>query len=101
MSKDIMSLNEFEKEFAKLKSMDWVKSERSGSTGIGHTLEKLIGLSENNIASPGLGEIELKSHRIHSSSMITLFTFNRKVWEMEPLEAIKKYGTPDKNGQAK
>lgn len=94
-----MTLNGFKKEFAELKSKGWVKSERRGPTGIGHTLEKLIGLPENNIASPDLGEIELKSHRINSHSMITLFTFNRKAWKMSPLEAIRKYGTPDVNGR--
>lgn len=70
-----MTLSEFVKAFDKLKAKNWVKSERKGATGIGHTLEKLIGLPENNIASPDLGEIELKAHRINSSSMITLFTF--------------------------
>ncbi|MBE7536478.1 MAG: hypothetical protein HS124_12210 [Anaerolineales bacterium] len=85
-----MTLSEFTKAFNKLKSKNWVKSKRKGATGIGHTLEKLIGLPENNIASPDLGEIELKAHRINSSSMITLFTFNRKVWKMKPLDAIKK-----------
>lgn len=94
-----MTLNEFVKAFGKLKAKDWVKSERRGPTGIGHTLEKLIGLRENNIAYPDLGTIELKAHRINSNSMITLFTFNRKVWKMKPLEAIKKYGTPDENGR--
>ncbi len=29
--------------------------------------------------------------------MITLFTFNRKAWRMNPLEAIRKYGTSDEN----
>lgn len=94
-----MSLTEFAKKFAKLKAHGWIQSERRGPTGIGQTLEKLLGLPENNIASPDLGEIELKAHRINSSSMITLFTFNRKVWKMKPLEAIKKYGTPDENGR--
>lgn len=94
-----MTLNEFVKAFGELKAKDWVKSERRGPTGIGHTLEKLIGLRENNIAYPDLGTIELKAHRINSNSMITLFTFNRKVWKMKPLEAIKKYGTPDENGR--
>ena len=99
MTKDKMSLNEFQKAFAELKAKNWVMSERRGPTGIGHTLEKLIGLSENNIASPDLDKIELKAHRINSSSMITLFTFNRKVWKMKPLEAIKKYGTLDDHGR--
>lgn len=94
-----MTLNTFIKVFATLKAKDWVRSERKGPTGIGHTLEKQLGLPENNIATPDLGKIELKAHRVNSSSMITLFTFNRKVWRMKPLEAIKKFGTPDKNGR--
>lgn len=94
-----MTLNEFIKAFAKLKEMGWVKSERKGSTGIGHTLEKLLNLPESNIATPDLGTIELKSHRIGSGSMITLFTFNRKVWQMKPLDAIRKYGSLDENGR--
>lgn len=94
-----MTLNEFIKTFAKLKEMGWVKSERKGSTGIGHTLEKLLNLPENNIATPDLGTIELKSHRIGSNSLITLFTFNRKVWRMKQLDAIRKYGSLDENGR--
>lgn len=31
--------------------------------------------------------------------MVTLFTFNRKVWQINPLEAIKKYGSYDDNGR--
>jgi hypothetical protein len=99
MSQYQMTLEKFIKAFAEIKSQGWVKSERHGSTGIGQTLEKLLGISENNIASPDLGEIELKAHRINSSSMITLFTFNRKVWRMKPLDAIRKYGSPDENNR--
>jgi hypothetical protein len=99
MQKDKMTLNEFVKAFLKLKGKNWVKSERRGSTGVGYTLEKHLGLSENNIAYPDLGKIELKARRINSTSLITLFTFNRKVWKMKPLEAIKKFGTPDENGR--
>lgn len=99
MRKHKMTLNEFIKEFSKIKDLGWVKSERKGSTGVGHTLEKLLDLPENNIASPDLGSIELKSHRIGSSSMITLFTFNRKVWKMKPLDAIRKYGSLDEEGR--
>jgi len=99
MPMDKIDPNEFAAIFEKIKAKNWVKSERKGPTGIGHTLEKLIGLSENNLAYPDLGKIELKAHRINSSSMITLFTFNRKVWKMKPLDAIRKYGTPDRNGR--
>ncbi|MDZ7343983.1 MAG: MvaI/BcnI family restriction endonuclease [candidate division KSB1 bacterium] len=93
-----MTLSEFINAFGALKAKNWVKSERRGPTGIGHTLEKLIGLPENNIASPDLGTIELKAHRINSNSMITLFTFNRKVWKMKPLEAIKNTAHPMQMG---
>src|SRR5437016_9307944 len=94
-----MTLDEFSKEFTKIKAMGWIQSKRRGPTGIGQTLEKLLDLPESNVASPDLGEIELKAHRVNSSSMISLFTFNRKVWKMKPLEAIKEYGTPDENGR--
>lgn len=94
-----MTLDEFVEAFAELKAKSWVPSARRGPTGIGHTLEKLLGLPENNIALPDLGNVELKAHRINSASMITLFTFNRKAWKMKPLEAIRKYGTPDENGR--
>jgi hypothetical protein len=94
-----MILSEFKKAFAKLKSAGWVQSKRKGPTGVGQTLEQLIGLDENNIALPDLVSVELKSHRIGSSSMITLFTFNRKAWKMPPLQAVKDYGTPDKEGR--
>ncbi len=94
-----MTLSEFSKAFAKIKKAGWVQSKRKGPTGIGQTLEQLLGLGENNIALPDLGKVELKAHRIGSSSMISLFTFNRKVWKMKPLDAVKKYGTPDANGR--
>ncbi len=99
MAGRLMTLEEFRRAFADLKMRGWVRSERRGPTGIGYTLEKLLGLPESNIALPDLGIVELKAHRINSSSMITLFTFNRKAWRMNPLEAIRKYGTPDQNGR--
>lgn len=94
-----MTLNQFSDAFNQIKSLGWVQSKRKGPTGIGFTLEELLGLPENNIALPDLGQIELKTHRINSNSMITLFTFNRKAWRMKPLEAIRRYGTPDSNGR--
>lgn len=94
-----MRLQDFRSAFRSLRKQGWVQSKRRGPTGIGHTLEQLIGLSENNIATPDLGRLELKARRINSSSMITLFTFNRKVWRMRPIDAVRAYGTPDKDGR--
>ncbi len=94
-----LTLVRFRKKFAQVKAKGWIKSKRKGPTGIEQTLEQLLGIEENNIALPDLGTVELKAHRIGSSSMITLFTFNRKAWKMDPLAAIKKYGTLDDNGR--
>jgi len=94
-----LTIKRFKVKFAQIKRKGWIKSKRKGSTGIGHTLEQLLGVTENNIALPDLSIVELKAHRIGSSSMITLFTFNRKAWKINPHAAIKKYGTRDDNGR--
>lgn len=94
-----LTIERFRTRFVQVKEKGWVKSKRKGPTGIGHTLERLLGVKENNIALPDLGTVELKAHRIGSSSMITLFTFNRKAWRINPHTAIKKYGTRDDNGR--
>jgi MvaI/BcnI restriction endonuclease family len=94
-----MTLDEFKLKFTELKAKGFIPSTRSGPTGVGHTLESSLGLAENNIAAPDLGKIELKGHRSRSKSLISLFTFNNKVWKMPPLEAVKKYGSLDANGR--
>jgi len=94
-----MDLKEFEKNLSKLKEKGFVPSTRKGPTGIGHTLETYLGIKENNMPLPDIGYAEIKAHRTDSNNMITLFTFNRKVWQMPPLEAVKKYGSLDRNGR--
>jgi len=83
-----MTINQFRLRFDKIRQMGWVPSKRRGPTGVGHTLEQLLGLKENNVALPDLGKVELKAHRVNSPSMITLFTFNRRAWKMNQLDAI-------------
>lgn len=94
-----MTLEQFMRAFWKIKEMGFIQSKRRGPTGIGHLLETLLGIKEDNIDMPDLPDAELKAHRIGSTSMITLFTFNRKAWKMNPLQAIRKYGTKDKDGR--
>lgn len=94
-----MNLKEFIKKFQELQIKGFIPSVRSGPTGIGHTLEQALGLKENNIAFPDISRVELKAHRAKSKNLITLFTFNNKVWQMPPLEAVRKYGSKDKNGR--
>ena len=94
-----MNLEEFKKRFQELKNEGYVRSLRRGSTGIGYTFETLLGVDENNLALPDIDGVEIKTHRDNTNSMITLFTFNRKVWKLNPLDAIRKYGSRDKNGR--
>jgi hypothetical protein len=58
----------------KIKEMGYIKSHRKGNTGIGKTLEDLLGITENNIPGPNATMLELKSARKDVSSMLTLFT---------------------------
>jgi hypothetical protein len=69
-----MNYNEFIDRINQIKDMGFVESNRLGDTGIGKTLEDLLGISENNIAGPDFDIYELKSGRKDSSSMLTLFT---------------------------
>lgn len=92
-----MDLKEFKQKFQELRDKGFLKSLRKGPTGIGFTFETLMGLDENNLALPDIDGIEIKAHRDNSGSMITLFTFNKKVWQINPIEAIRKYGSYDDN----
>ena len=71
---DNYTIEEFISRFIKIKNMGWVKTHRSGRTGIGKTLEDLLGIVENNIQGPDFGNYELKSSRKNSNSMLTLIT---------------------------
>lgn len=69
-----MNYKEFVERIKQIKELGFIESNRSGDTGIGKTLEDLLGIVENNIAGPDFGIYELKSGRKDSPSMLTLFT---------------------------
>ncbi|MDI9312485.1 MAG: MvaI/BcnI family restriction endonuclease [Limnohabitans sp.] len=94
-----MTIEEFQTKFREIKAKGFIPTTRKGPTGIGHTLETHLGINENNDAHPDIEGAELKAHRTKGKSLITLFTFNNKVWKMPPLEAVKKYGSLDKDGR--
>lgn len=55
----------------------WIRTHRKGPTGIGKTIEDLLGIEENNVAGPDGEQLELKSGRKSATtagSMLTLFT---------------------------
>ncbi|MDR1663401.1 MAG: MvaI/BcnI family restriction endonuclease [Clostridiales bacterium] len=70
----IRTLDDFVDEFRKIKNMGWIPTHRAGPTGIGKTLEDLLGIVENNADKPDFGEYELKSMRTNATSMLTIFT---------------------------
>jgi hypothetical protein len=78
-----MTLQEIQRDLKRLKDKGYISSLRKGPTGIGYTLEKELNLKENNIAIPDIGgRVELKATKINASSLITLFTFNKGVWQI-------------------
>lgn len=88
-----MTLKELSVKLSDIMNLGYVKTQRSGSTGVGYTFESLMGLSESNIPIPDLGGIvELKTSRKDSSSLVTLFTFNKGAWKVKQKEVIEKFG---------
>jgi len=62
------------KEFQKIAKMGWLENARHGNAGgIGNTLEDLLGIEENNLPIPNAAEWELKTQRLNTSSLTTLF----------------------------
>src|SRR3989338_8527582 len=95
-----MTLKEIERKLRTLKAMGYVPTAREGSTGVGHTFEQKMGLSETNIPVPDLGgRVEIKTTRRDASSLVTLFCFNRGVWHISQKELIEKYGYIDDLGR--
>jgi len=96
-----MLLKELIKKLELIKNEDFIPSLRQGSTGIGYTFESKMGLIESNIPVPDIGgRVEIKTTRKDSSSLVTLFTFNKGAWEISQKEAIKKYGYIDDKGRS-
>ncbi|MDI1495061.1 MAG: restriction endonuclease [Cenarchaeum symbiont of Oopsacas minuta] len=65
-------------ELKKIKNLGYVKTHRANNTGVGKTLEDLLGIPENNFPGSNGDSTELKSVRKNSSSMLSLFTKSPK-----------------------
>jgi hypothetical protein len=82
-----MDLKTLKNKLKEIKQQGFVKTHRKGDTGIGKTLEDLLGIKENNIPLPDIsGVAELKAYRKDATSMLTLFT----------LEPLPKGGNRDR-----
>ena len=91
-----MTLKEFKSKLTTIEKLGYVQSKRKSNTGIGYTLETLLGIKENNIKLPDLGKFELKSKRKNVQTFVTMFTFNSGVWKIHQKDVIKTYGYKDK-----
>ena len=96
-----MRLSELRSLLQELKDKGYIPSERTGPTGIGHTLESQLGIAENNMPLPDIGGVfEVKATRANTNNLITLFTFNRGAWRYSYKEIIEGWGYVDENGRS-
>lgn len=83
---------------AKLKeisAMGFILNTRKGNVGgIGNTLEDLLGITENNLPIPNAAEWELKTQRLNSTSLVTLFHSepSPRAIRFVPQVLLPKYG---------
>ncbi|OGF62057.1 nciI [Candidatus Giovannonibacteria bacterium RIFCSPLOWO2_01_FULL_44_40] len=85
---------------AKLKeisAMGLVPNARRGNAGgIGNTLEDLLGIEENNLPIPNAAEWELKTQRVNTTSLTTLFHTepSPRAVRFVPQVLLPRYGWP-------
>lgn len=75
--------------------MNWVPNARKGNQGgIGNTLEDLLEIKENNLPIPNAAEWELKTQRLNSTSLTTLFHIepSPRAIRFVPQIFLPKYG---------
>ena len=71
-----LDFNKIKNEFQRIKSLGFVKSNRSSKNdgAIGNTFEDYLGVRENNLKDPDFAGFEVKSKRELTSSYLSLFT---------------------------
>src|SRR3989338_413088 len=68
------TLKKLREQLEEIKQKGFIKTHKAHDTGIGKTMEDLLGIKENNLPIPDVGEVELKAKRIDSDSMLTVAT---------------------------
>ncbi|MFZ1075708.1 MAG: MvaI/BcnI family restriction endonuclease [Minisyncoccia bacterium] len=79
----------------KISAAGWIPNARHGNAGgIGNTLEDLLGIKENNLPIPNAAEWELKTQRIDTTSLTTLFHIepSPRAIRFVPQILLPKYG---------
>jgi len=89
-----MTYQELVAKLKELKKKGYIRTHRSGDTGIGKTLEDLLEIEENNVPGPNARLLELKSARKGSPSMLTLFTKSPLPSRKAISQLVEKFGYP-------
>lgn len=82
-------------ELKKIAYSGWIPNTRPGNHGgIGNTLEDLLGIEENNLPIPNASEWELKSQRLGTTALTTLFHIepSPRAIKFVPQVLLPKYG---------
>lgn len=82
-------------ELKEIREKGFIINARHGNHGgIGNTLEDLLGIEENNLPIPNAAEWELKTQRLGTSSLTTLFHVepSPKALKFVPSVLLPKYG---------
>lgn len=96
----MMGFVEISKRLKILKCKGYVKTHRTGNTGVGKTLEDFLGITENNIPGPNGHKMELKSARKNAKSMLTLFT-KSPLPPKANASLLRKFGYESQKGNKK
>jgi len=83
----------------KIRDQGWIPNARPGNDGgIGNTLEDLLGIEENNLPIPNAAEWELKTQRLGTRSLLTLFHMEPSPTALRfvPKILLPQYGWPHK-----
>lgn len=90
--------------FKEIADLGFVKNARKGNQGgIGNTLEDLLGIEENNLPLPNASEWEIKSQRLKTSALNTLFHSepSPRALKFVPSLLLPKYGWKHKEAGKK
>lgn len=82
-------------ELKKIRDLGFISNARHGNHGgIGNTLEDLLGIEENNLPMPNAAEWELKTQRLDTTSLTTLFHVepSPKALRFVPSTLLPEYG---------
>jgi len=92
------------KKLKEISDSGWIPNRRHGNQGgIGNTLEDLLGIKENNLPLPNAAEWELKTQRLNSSALTTLFHIepSPRAVRFVPQILLPKYGWSHKEAGKK